>query len=1151
MTINYSKQVLLKRGNTAVSSAYTGPVGEITLDTDLLQLRVHDGTTQGGWVIPSGQDFIDIQNDLSIIANVDTSLLANVSTLLANANSQQTQIDSLLTSVADFVTVGNVEPNTANETFWFNDDDGRLYIKQANVWTDASPTVLPSPEYIFGVLENTAGNIVPDTSNVYSLGSSVAQWKDLWVSNATIYLNSVPLGVDATGNLTYDGNPLVSYVDGNLSVGGEVVSGGGGNYGNVDVANYLPEYGGNILTSRIANGFDGTISQVVLPANTGTLSIINNAGGIDIISNADLPQNWSFGTDGNLTLPGGGQIGSSYGDAGSATLQAGPGGYAIINSNDRQQYVQADNTAVYIGVGWPDNNLNWTFAKDGTISLPLQPGMASNQIKYGMGNLVAYNDGGWTLGEYNGDNFGMTGIRINPGIEGYADLYMPSDTGATTDSVTLSNYFQFGNVALRASNREWKFGFDGGITFPSGAGFAPGDPNQLKTNDSSTQSLDFRDSSGRGYFTNNDGFTLRSNGTYNWLFNTAGKLTAPGDIQINGTTNSINTTTGALVVAGGAGIASDVHIGGTLQITDTTPSTSYDTGALVVNGGVGVNGNINLTGNINILSGNINIQEFTGSTGNFYGDITTGFNAFYAGKSGFTPLPFTVAQFSTNSNSYSQINMENISTGKLASVDFVGTGDIGDDANWFFDIGIANSGYDPVLASENNALGTVIGPLDAYYYVQGNVSVPNTGGNLAIGTSQAGKVVKLFAGGVNAANVVATAAETGLTINRGSLTFSDGSSMSSAYGNVQVVDRLNNGININNGPINFTASPPAYSSPGIQWNDGFQSSIYGNTQVATYLPTSPVILAINSNVAAANAAIITANTAMKGYVDAQIAGVGGGGGSTYSDSNVAAYLVANPQPGTYSNTNVAAYLTGNVTVGNVRSTNGYFWANGAAYAGTYGNTQVAQYLAGTIQTGNVNVGSALRINGTTNTIDTAGGSSINIGSRVNFTGSAAGFGMNVSWPAQFAGNVTFQGTGGISIPNRPAFRISGGTPAFWTTANTNLKGSAITVDYNQGGYFSSSTGVFTAPIYGLYQVTLNARVGSNNGTNQILVLKNGLTTSGNAVMMWESDTNTGTAVHYGVSTVVRLNAGDFLTANITAGNVQFDQNDSWTVTYIG
>ena len=38
MTISYSKQVLLKRGNTAVSSTYLGPLGELVLDTDTLNV---------------------------------------------------------------------------------------------------------------------------------------------------------------------------------------------------------------------------------------------------------------------------------------------------------------------------------------------------------------------------------------------------------------------------------------------------------------------------------------------------------------------------------------------------------------------------------------------------------------------------------------------------------------------------------------------------------------------------------------------------------------------------------------------------------------------------------------------------------------------------------------------------------------------------------------------------------------------------------------------------------------------------------------------------------------------------------------------------------------------------------------------------------
>ena len=325
-------------------------------------------------------------------------------------------------------------------------------------------------------------------------------------------------------------------------------------------------------------------------------------------------------------------------------------------------------------------------------------------------------------------------------------------------------------------------------------------------------------------------------------------------VSISNTDNSISTSTGSLTLAGGLGVSSDVHIGGTVKITDATPSTSYDTGALIIDGGLGINGNIYLSGNINITNGNINIVEFTGATGNFYGDIVTGFGAMYAGKSGFTPLPYTVAQISTNSNSYSQINMQNIDSGKLSSADFVGTADIGSDSSWFFDLGVAGSGYDPIVAAQNNALGTSIGPLDTYLYVQGNVSVPNSGGNLTIGTSQTNKVVKFIAGGVNAENVVLTLAH----------------------------DKI-------------TATQPIVST----------NFVFANT--------SSIVDVINS-AWQANAATQATQIAAK---------------TSYSNSNVASYLVANPQGSTYSNSNVASYLP--TYSGNVNAA--YFTGNGSSLTG--------------------------------------------------------------------------------------------------------------------------------------------------------------------------------------------------------------------------
>ena len=47
-------QVQLRRGTKAENDAFTGVVGEVTVDTTSKQLRLHDGTTVGGNIIGAG-----------------------------------------------------------------------------------------------------------------------------------------------------------------------------------------------------------------------------------------------------------------------------------------------------------------------------------------------------------------------------------------------------------------------------------------------------------------------------------------------------------------------------------------------------------------------------------------------------------------------------------------------------------------------------------------------------------------------------------------------------------------------------------------------------------------------------------------------------------------------------------------------------------------------------------------------------------------------------------------------------------------------------------------------------------------------------------------------------------------------------------------
>ena len=83
------------------------------------------------------------------------------------------------------------------------------------------------------------------------------------------------------------------------------------------------------------------------------------------------------------------------------------------------------------------------------------------------------------------------------------------------------------------------------------------------------------------------------------LMRIAGNLTEAVGVHIHHNTSSINTSTGALVVSGGIGIAKEAYIGGLTRVINDTDSTTATTGALTVAGGVGITKNLNVDGYIN------------------------------------------------------------------------------------------------------------------------------------------------------------------------------------------------------------------------------------------------------------------------------------------------------------------------------------------------------------------------------------------------------------------------------------------------------------------------------------------------------------------------------------------------------------------------
>jgi cytoskeletal protein CcmA (bactofilin family) len=89
--------------------------------------------------------------------------------------------------------------------------------------------------------------------------------------------------------------------------------------------------------------------------------------------------------------------------------------------------------------------------------------------------------------------------------------------------------------------------------------------------------------------------------------------------HISETTTSTSTTTGALQVAGGAGIVENLFVGGTGKIEDDTDASSTTTGALQVVGGLGVAKTIFAA---DLSSGSVDVTDTTEATDTLTGTLT-------------------------------------------------------------------------------------------------------------------------------------------------------------------------------------------------------------------------------------------------------------------------------------------------------------------------------------------------------------------------------------------------------------------------------------------------------------------------------------------------------------------------------------------------
>ena len=329
-------QVQFRRGTTTQNDNFTGAVGEISVDTTLDTIRVHDGSTGGGHRLAKysdisagditavvagtglsggatsgsatvnlshlGLESLSDPNDDQIIfwddsagatafLDIGGSLSISGTTLTGTDTNTTYSAGTGVTLTGTTFSIPQVITTTSNPTFntviatglTDADADTKIQVEESSdedkIRFDAAGTE---------VMNMTSTGLFPSADDTFALGSASLQWSDVFVGPGSLYVNGQKVLEDSSGSIVVsaDANQNVSV---QTSGSGDVQLDATGT-GLIALKSTVQIEDGNNITNSAGNGItfgSGLISDSLTSKSTNTNLVLagNGTGNVQVSDN--------------------------------------------------------------------------------------------------------------------------------------------------------------------------------------------------------------------------------------------------------------------------------------------------------------------------------------------------------------------------------------------------------------------------------------------------------------------------------------------------------------------------------------------------------------------------------------------------------------------------------------------------------------------------------------------------------------------------------------------------------------------------------------------------------------------------------------------------------------------------------------------------